>query len=518
MKRRRDAPPAFRTLTSPIVQMLAREVMCGAALRRSYAISPPPPLRQCDEFFQKKESIVGTGFFALRVDYSAADVVALSRVRAGRAIFLSQLEFDLVLRLPCGSKLGKDDDAAFALEALVGGRRWRLDVAVSDILDISLVRVARASDTSFAAEARYECPNCGRRCGASSHYDAHRRGPCSQATSDAQGHWAEDLWSEHVSVLRVVFRAAGPRPWAHEAAVLPSAGAPTWRGAPADWGAARGAGDPLRGELERTRHLTARFRHESESSAIAAFVDATRGAIAAKHFRRPGADRAADQAADDARQAAVDARGTRPAAAAARARAPPAEVPAQDWAPDAPPQRPPATIVIDDDEPMADDARMTADDARMAADDTRVRAEEARMAADDDDDVQIVDAPAPASEPRGEPEAEPTEAQRAAAAEDEAEADADAAAEDAEAHDDIHSMDARSMAPGDAAAAAIAAIEAADNDDDEAADDEAAGDNHAAADEGADDAAAADDNGADDDDAEDDDSDEPPAAVVETSD
>jgi hypothetical protein len=39
---------------------------------------------------------VGTGFFALRVDYSAADVVALSRVRAGRAIFLSQLEFDLV--------------------------------------------------------------------------------------------------------------------------------------------------------------------------------------------------------------------------------------------------------------------------------------------------------------------------------------------------------------------------------------------------------------------------------------
>ena len=57
-----------------------------------------------------------------------ARVVALSRVKGGRIAHVSQVVGDLVLRVP-----NVTNESAFALEVIVTGRRYRLDVLKSDL-------------------------------------------------------------------------------------------------------------------------------------------------------------------------------------------------------------------------------------------------------------------------------------------------------------------------------------------------------------------------------------------------
>ena len=96
-----------RTLTRELPSAKAIRAMLGAAPVQS---DKPPALerRAAD-----RDSM----------PHEYARVVALSRVKGGRVAHVSQVVGDLVLRVP-----NVTNESAFALEVIVTGRRYRLDV------------------------------------------------------------------------------------------------------------------------------------------------------------------------------------------------------------------------------------------------------------------------------------------------------------------------------------------------------------------------------------------------------
>ena len=85
-----------------------------------------------------------------------ARVVALSRVKGGRIAHVSQVVGDLVLRVP-----NVTNESAFALEVIVTGRRYRLDVLKSDLESVHTKE--EITELSRDAESELECSGCGRR-------------------------------------------------------------------------------------------------------------------------------------------------------------------------------------------------------------------------------------------------------------------------------------------------------------------------------------------------------------------
>ena len=210
-----------------------------------------------------------------------AAVGALSRIKAGRCVFLSQLVGDCVLRVaPADAAHG----LALALECVVGGRRWRLEVSRDAVLDVATR--ADEAEASRRAESRWECAGCGRRFGSLAHYTAHCTAPCGKAAAakprKAGGDGADGpttasrkrkrSFAGPVATARIVLDKAKAPKWKYETAASlgPPPGGASFFGARASWADDGDDLDPLSGEAARVAVLTLRPRKGTDLDALLA--------------------------------------------------------------------------------------------------------------------------------------------------------------------------------------------------------------------------------------------------------
>ncbi|KAJ8610877.1 hypothetical protein CTAYLR_009146 [Chrysophaeum taylorii] len=172
---------------------------------------------------------------------SEAEVIAVSRLRAGRSIWLSQCPGDVALRV---------SDVAVAVEVLLHGRRIRVEVS-RDEIEKCTTSVQDDSDRQL------ECGACGLRFGVyrhlRTHVDFHNR-----TVPDAP---------KKSRRLRIELAKAHQPVWRAETSVDPTR-VSSWTGAAATWEPLADAADPLKGELARTHVLTMRLRTADQIPAI----------------------------------------------------------------------------------------------------------------------------------------------------------------------------------------------------------------------------------------------------------
>jgi len=227
-----------RTLTRELPSAKAIRAMLGAAPVQS---DKPPALerRAAD-----RDSM----------PHEYARVVALSRVKGGRIAHVSQVVGDLVLRVP-----NVTNESAFALEVIVTGRRYRLDVLKSDLESVHTKE--EITELSRDAESELECSGCGRRFGSEMHWLAHQSAPC---CTKKRGEPAKKKRRSRkkVTTARIAFRDDADISWRVEtaASLVPLLRTDAFWGAPADWAPCAPAADPLKGETSRARVLTLRPR------------------------------------------------------------------------------------------------------------------------------------------------------------------------------------------------------------------------------------------------------------------
>ena len=224
----------------------------------------------------------------------AAAVGALSRFKAGRCVFLSQIVGDAVLRVaPPDAAHG----AALALEAVVRGRRWRLELAREDVASV-IKRTDGDPELSRRAESKLECLGCGRRFGTPAHFQAHQSAPCALAARKkppAKGDEPAKKKRKPAAVVppattaRIVLAEHATATWKYEtlARLDAAPGGDSFDGGGAAWADDAEDRDPLRGEVARVGVLTLRPRAGFD-------LDALLGHL----LDAPGADADADPDAD----------------------------------------------------------------------------------------------------------------------------------------------------------------------------------------------------------------------------